>query len=422
MSTLPSTGPSTGAAETGEDTGTSLLRDRDFLLFAGGQGASALGDSLSKTALPLLVLALTGSGLHMGIISMLSALPMLVLGIPAGAWADRFDRRRMMLWSDIGRALLVALVPLAAALDISVVPVLYAIAVPVGVLYAVFEAACLSCVPSLVGRDRLGEANSLLSIGNALGYMTGPALAGVLVAGVGGAVTLGVDAVTFAVSAVTLMLIRRPLQMAVERAPGTMTQEVREGMRFIVSHRLLRSTLLYWAAITFFTSPVIICATYFIREDLGWSPKVIGLIITTYAFGAILGAVVATRLKQMSGMVMLGGTVVGSVGLLVLSTTAWLPLTLCVALVVGMGEALSGILYTTLRAQLIPDELLGRVTTTAQVATFGLRPLSLFVAGIALETTSGSLTLAAMGIACLLISIAFALRTSIFSATASVTR
>ncbi len=388
--------------------GTSLLRDRDFLLFASGQGASALGDSLSKTAMPLLVLALTGSGLHMGIIAMLSAMPMLLLGVPAGAWADRVDRRRMMLWSDVGRALLIACVPLAAAAGVPVLPVLYAIAVPVGVLYVVFEAACLSCVPALVGRDRIGEANAVLSIGNALGYVAGPSLAGVLVAAVGGAVTLGIDAVTFAVSAVTLLYIRRPLQTAAERVQGTMGRQVREGLEFIAGHRLLRVTLVYWAAITFFTAPVVICATFFVREDLGWSPRVLGVIITVYAVGAIAGALLAPRLRQVPGRLMVGGTVVGGVALLVLSVTSWLPLTLFVALLAGVGESFATVVYTTLRAQLTPDELLGRVTTTAQVATFALRPLSVFVAGVALEVTSGAVTLAAIGAGCVLVSVVVA--------------
>ncbi|MGW0118804.1 MFS transporter [Streptomyces sp. NPDC003327] len=398
-------------ATTAGPAGRNLLRDRDFLLFAGGQGASALGDALSKTALPLLVLALTGSGLHMGLIAMLTALPMMLLGVPAGAWADRFDRRRMMLWSDVGRALLVGAVPLAAVLGLPVLPVLYAVALPVGALYAVFEAACLSCVPSLVGRDRIGEANSLLSIGNALGYIAGPALAGLLVTGVGGAATLGVDALTFAVSAVSLMLIRRPLQTAREQPPATMRRQVLEGFRFIAGHRLLRAALLYWAAITFLTAPIVICATYFIREDLGWSPGVLGAIIAVYAFGAIAGAVFASRVKAPSVAGLCAGTVLGSVALLVLSGTRSLPLALGVVLLAGAGESFSAILYSTLRARLTPDALLGRVSTTAQVAAFSLKPLSVLVAGIALEATSGAATLAVIALSCIAISIAFLSRT-----------
>ncbi|WP_167488523.1 MFS transporter [Nocardia terpenica] len=384
-----------------------LLRDRDFLLFASGQAVSALGDSLSKTALPLLVLSLTGSGLHMGLIAMLSALPMLVLGIPAGAWADRFDRRRMMLWSDVFRTILVAVVPLSAALGIAVLPVLYAVAVPLGVLYAVFEAACLSCVPALVGRDRIKEANVLFSIGNAFGYIAGPSLAGVLVATVGGAWTLGVDSATFAISAVTLIFIRRPLQAAASRAPSTMWWQIREGLAFIAGHRLLLTTLVYWAAVTFCTAPMIICVTYFVRRDLGWSPTILGGIITVYAFGAIAGALVGARLEHSGALVMAGGTMLGGVSVLILGIVPSLPVVFGAAGVAGLGGAVAGVFYATLRAQLTPDDLLGRVTTTAQVATFGLQPLSVLVAGACLETTSGATTLVAMGIACLTISLVF---------------
>jgi MFS family permease len=398
----------TTPSSTATPTGRNLLRDRDFLLFASGQSASALGDALSKTALPLLVLTLTGSGLQMGLIAMLSALPMLLLGVPAGAWADRFDRRRMMLWSDAGRTLLVGAVPLAALLGVPVLPVLYAVVVPIGVLYAVFEAACLSCVPALVGRDRLGEANSLLSIGNALGYVAGPALAGLLVAWIGGAGALGVDALTFAVSAATLWSIRRPLQSARKRVPAPMKQQVLEGFRFIAGQRLLRAVLLYWAAITFFTAPIILCATYFVREDLGWSPGALGTVVTVYAVGAIAGAVLAPRFRRASVAGMCGGTILGGAALLVLGSTDSLPLALTVVLLAGAGESVAAILYTTFRAGHIPDELLGRVMTTAQVAAFGLRPLSVLVAGIALETTSGSVTLAVIAIACIVISLAFA--------------
>lgn len=91
----------------------SPLHDRDFRLVLGGQGVSALGDAITFTALPLLVVTLTGSGIVMGIVGVLQTIPDLVLGLPAGALADRWDRRRLIIWADLGRALLTALIPLA---------------------------------------------------------------------------------------------------------------------------------------------------------------------------------------------------------------------------------------------------------------------------------------------------------------------
>jgi Na+/melibiose symporter-like transporter len=244
------------------------------------------------------------------------------------------------------------------------------------------------------------------------------ALAGVLVAAAGGAVTLGVDALTFAVSALTLVFVRRPLQAAGPPDATSLGQQVREGLAFIAGDRLLAMILGYWALITFFTSPIVIAATYFVRDDLGRSSETLGVIFTTYAVGAIAGAVVANRLRQAPGLVMVTGTILGSVAVLVLSATSWLPLILGVALVAGMGESLAGILYATLRAGLTPDELLGRVATTAQVVTFGLRPLAVFAAGVLLEATSGATTLATIGISCLVVSLLLLSRNTFMSAPA----
>ena len=103
-----------GAVERPVDpTDTPLSANRDFKIVLTGQSISALGDAVSFTAVPLLVLALTGSGIAMGTVGVLQTLPDLILGLPAGALADRWDRRRMMLWSDFGRALLTALIPIS---------------------------------------------------------------------------------------------------------------------------------------------------------------------------------------------------------------------------------------------------------------------------------------------------------------------
>jgi len=86
----------------GSPPGPSLWRNRDFRVFLGGQGASAFGDAVTVTALPLLVLLLTGSGVTMGVVGVLTTLPDLLIGLPAGALADRWDRRRLMVYADVG--------------------------------------------------------------------------------------------------------------------------------------------------------------------------------------------------------------------------------------------------------------------------------------------------------------------------------
>ena len=129
-----------------------LFRNRDFRLVLFGQGISAFGDAVSFTALPLLVLLLTGSGLQMGIVGVLQLLPDLILGLPAGALADRWDRRKMIVWADFGRAVLTALIPISFLLGLPTMVVILLVTFPINAFRVVFLAAWTAMIPALVGR------------------------------------------------------------------------------------------------------------------------------------------------------------------------------------------------------------------------------------------------------------------------------
>lgn len=373
-----------------------------------GHATSAFGNAISVTALPLLVLQLTGSGLRMGLVAMLQMLPMLAFGLFAGALADRWDRRRTMIWCDVGRAILVGCIPASALLGIPTMWVLYAVVVPIGLLWVQFEATSLAGIPALVGRARLAEANAHLSIAASIGYVLGPGLAGVLVASIGAAYTLGVDALTFAFSAACLLAIRRPLQA--EHAPTTepIGARIREGIQFIVRHRVLRAVLAYWAAVSFLTAPLVVCVTFYLTKELAMTERALGLVISAYAAGAALGALVSTRVRGApAGYAILIGTVLGGLAIIALGTTERLWLAMAIALVAGASESLAIVFYTTLRAQVTPDRLLGRVISVARLLTFGLQPLSLLLAGVLLDLIGGTATLWLIGGLPLAISVVF---------------
>jgi MFS family permease len=386
----------------------SALGHRDFLLFTGGHATSAFGDAVSQTALPLLVLHLTGSGTSMGLVATLQALPMIVFGFIAGVIADRWNRRRTMQWCDIGRALLVGCVPVSVLLAIPTMGVLYAIVVPVGLLWVLFEAASHASVPVLAGRDRLAEANAYLSVASSIGYVLGPGFAGLLVGAIGAGCTLGVDALTFAISAACLMSIRSPFQEARPPATGAILAGMREGFTFISRHRGLRAMLAYWSVVFFATAPLVVCVTFYITRDLAMSERALGLAISAYAVGAVLGALVGARIPaRHGGSAMVGGTTAAGLAILGFSGTDRLWIALALALLAGASESMAIVFYGTLRAQLTPDHLLGRVISTARVLTFGLQPLSLFLAGVLLDLVGGALTLALIGGLSLAASIAF---------------
>ncbi len=214
-----------------------LAQNRDFKVLLVSQGISSLGDAVSFTALPLLVLALTGSGFAMGIVGALQAVPALLFGMVAGAYADRGDRKRMMFVADLGRAGLTALIPLSVALGGPTMTVILVVAAPMAILRSFFLAGYTASVPALVGRSQVGRANSFFEVIYSTGYILGPAIAGVLATTIGPGPTLAIDALSFALSAAGFDL--RPARAARPGRPAPAAAADRDPRR----HRLHRPSI-----------------------------------------------------------------------------------------------------------------------------------------------------------------------------------
>ena len=258
--------PSGDAPETPEQP---LAQNRDFKILLTTQGISALGDAVSFTALPLLVLALTGSGFAMGIVGALQTLPDLFLGMVAGAIADRSDRKRMMFVADLGRAGLTALIPISVFLGGPTMAVILVVAAPMSILRSFFLAGYTASVPALVGRSQIGRANSFFEAIYSTGYILGPAIAGLLAATIGPGPTLAIDAASFALSALGLLFVRRDLRAPVDRPAGAMVTEIREGIDFIVAHPTLRTAILFWGAVSILMAPLVTALAVYVTRDLG---------------------------------------------------------------------------------------------------------------------------------------------------------
>jgi len=218
-----------------------LARSRDFKVVLVGQGVSSFGDAITNTALPLLVLALTGSGFAMGIVGALSTLPDLLIGLPAGAYADRWDRRRMMFVADLGRAVITVAVPLTYWLGGPTMAVILLITFPLNVLRVLWLAAYTAAVPGLVGRPQIARANAIFESFFTVGWIAGPALAGILSAAIGPASTLAIDAITFVFSSAALLFVRRPLRPPPRAERPHLLSDIREGVRYVAGHPTLRA-------------------------------------------------------------------------------------------------------------------------------------------------------------------------------------
>lgn len=388
----------------------SLWRDRDFRLVLGGQGVSAFGDAITFTALPLIVIGLTGSGVTMGIVSVLAALPDLLFGLPAGALADRWDRRRMIIGADLGRALLTALIPLSYLLGWPTLPVIVLVVFPINCLRSLFMAAWTSMMPALVGRDQVGRASSYTEAVFSLSFIVGPAIAGLLVSTIGPGPTLLIDAGTFAFSAAAMSLVHRRLRADRSGAEPHLLRDIMEGLRYLVHEPTLRVAVGFAGIASVITGPLSMAAIFFLAVDRGASSEIVGLMLAMFSVGYLVGALIAGRLsKGPLGRLMLVANLVTAVVVVVFAVVEVPPIQAVMVFLAGATQAMWLIPYITLRATLTPDALLGRVSSTARVVSLGLQPIGLMLCGLALDALGGSTTLVLMGILTALASAVFAL-------------
>ncbi len=386
-----------------------LSENRDFAVLLTTQGISSLGDAVSFTALPLLVLALTGSGLAMGVVGALQTLPDLVFGMVAGALADRSDRKRMMFLADLGRAVLTALIPISVFLGGPTMAVILVVAAPMSVLRSFFLAGYTASVPALVGRPQIARANSYFEAVYSMGYIVGPAIAGLLAATIGPGRTLAIDAISFALSATGLLFVRRDLRAPIDRPRARLVTDIREGIDYIVANPILRTAILFWGSVSILTAPLVTALAVYVTRDLGYTAAILGLILTGYGCGTVVGALLSARrqTRRPAGPALLGGTLVNGACLVIIATVPSVPVLIVVAVVSGIAQSIVLITYITLRTAYSPDALLGRIGSTARTISLGLQPLGLLVGGALIDLTSGATTIAVMGIAVAVVSLAF---------------
>lgn len=410
---IPDTTVPAAAAETPEaPTETHplpLAENRDFKVLLTSQAVSALGDAVSFTALPLLVLALTGSGFAMGVVGAVQTLPDFVFGTVAGAMADRSDRKRMMFMADAGRAILTALIPVSVALGGPTMAVILIVAAPMSILRSFFLAGYTASIPALVGRSQIGRANSIFEALYSLGFIVGPAIAGLLAATIGPGPALAIDAASFGVSALGLALVRTDLRAPVDRDRPPILSAIREGIDYILASPVLRTIILLWSTVSILIAPLVTALAVRITRDLGEPSSTLGVLLATYGVGTVAGSLVSARIINhvRPGIVMLLGNVTLGVALILVALESTIPVLLATALVAGVAQSMTLVTYITLRTAYSPDEFLGRIGSTARTVSLGLQPFGLLIGGALIDLIGGSTTMALMGATIALVTLAF---------------
>jgi MFS family permease len=369
-----------------------LWAHRDFRMLWAGETVSLFGSEVTELALPLVaVLVLDAGAGQMGLLAAARFAPFLLVTLPAGVWIDAHRRRPVLIGANLGRCLLVALVPLLAGLDVLRMPQLYAIAFAVGVLTVAFDVAYQSYLPSLVDRGRLVEGNSKLQASASVARVGGPGLGGLLVQLAGAPRALLLDAATFAVSTASLLAIRHrepPPAGPEGRSRAGLRREVAEGLRVTYRDRVLRSMAGLAATYNLFEQAVLALLVLYATSDLGLSAGLIGLVVSVGSLGALAGAALAGRLERRLGVgPSLILAVVVECASLLLVPLATGPRVVAAGLLGlafvgnGFGIGLSNVLAVSLRQAVTPDRLLGRMNASYRFLTYGAVPLGALLGG-----------------------------------------
>ena len=376
-----------------------LWRHRDFLLLWGGQTVSEIGSQVTVLAMPLVaVLVLRASALQVGLLSAAQTVAYLLVSLPAGAMVERLGKRRVMVWCDLGRLVVIGSVPLAAAAGALTFAQLYVVAALSSVLSVFFSVAYPAYVPTLLGRERLMDGNGKLGTSQSVAQVAGPGLGAALVGLLGAASAMAADAMSFLASAGGLLAIRATEPPAAETGVGTGARpgfqaQIRDGLSYVLREPILLRGMLWSGSANFFVVMVECLGPLFLVRDLHLQAGYVGLLLGLGAIGGVTGGLAAGWLARHVGsarVCWLSMTLFSLPGLLIpaagtgvrvlLFAFGWISWT--------FSATVCAVALLSYRQATCPPDLLARVSASSRWITWGTLPLGGVVGG-ALGTALG---------------------------------
>ncbi len=389
-----------------------LWRHPDFLKLWTGETLSLVGSQVTLIALPLTALyTLHASVFQIGVLGGVASVPSLLVGLFAGAWVDRHRRLPLLIFTNIGRAVVLGSIPVAALLHVLRLEQLYIAAFLAGLLSTIFGAAYQPYLPTLVRPDQLVEGNSKLEVSRAIARVSGPSLGGLLIGLLSAPLAVGLDALSFLVSAVFMATIRTP-----EREPTqpprtqSMWRAIEEGLHLVLENPLLRAIAGQTGTGIFVSTISTTVYVLYVTRELGFTAAALGALLAIGGGGALAGALVVARITRLFGV---GPTIIGA-QLLIGVSALLVPLAsrgtgvaaLVAFLLLAVAQALQGLLiviydvnWISLLQTAAPSHTQGRVNATLGVLTSSLQPVGAVLAGV-LGTLVGlrlTLLIAAVG-------------------------
>jgi MFS family permease len=407
------------SAET-RPTPRSPFRNPDFAKLWTAATISLFGTQVSLIAIPFIaVLLLHVPPIQVALLGTLEFLPFLLFTLPAGVWVDRLPRRLILVSGDLGRAAMLATIPVAYLLGVLTIWQLYVVAFVNGILTVFFDIADQSYLPTVVDRDQLVDGNAKLQASASTAQVVGQPVGGGVVGLLGAPFAVVLDAISYVVSAVLIFAIRRrerasrpnaaaaaeevadagaagasvaaevaaaTREPAIDERPG-LRREIADGLGFVLGNRYLRSIAATTGSSNFFGNISLGIFPVFAYVTLGLTPETVGLIGGGFGAGALVGALIGSRIASRFGI---GHTIVGA-------ALAFSPATLLVPLashdtalvLIGLGGFIGSCASTvyninqvSLRQAITPEPMLGRMNATMRFIVWGTIPIGQVIGGL----------------------------------------
>ncbi|HVA96670.1 MAG TPA: MFS transporter [Candidatus Acidoferrales bacterium] len=370
----------------------SLWRNRDYLLLWSGQAISSFGSQASHIILPLLILDITHSAAQAGFVGAFSVIPYVVLSLFAGSFADRFNRKKLMLFCEIGRAIVSGSILLAIFFHSISILQIYLVALFEGIFFVFFDIAEIASIKLIVG-NKVSAATAQENATDGFASLFGPSI-GTILYQMNRSLPFLLDTVSYIVSFFSLLSIKTEFQEERDDSKPNLLKEIKEGISWLLHHKVLRIMSLLNAGTAFIFSDLILILIILAKEQHA-TPLEIGTIISISGIGSIIGSVIGSKVKK---RVSPGQVVLGSCWVMALLWPLYIfaPNFIFIGLITALLFCINSIwvvVQISYRLSLVPDELQGRVNSVHRFLVYSIIPLGMAMTGVMLQSLGAKTTI-----------------------------